>query len=365
MLPRMNVVLFLGAGFSMEFGHPVMNDFLSFVDATPRLDADEKSLVEKLIIEARQANSFLEGSPTNLEDILSFSVMADRLSLIEEEEGETKVSTSDQIGLRSARSIDIQRILQRVYTTASEPERYWERYDHFWNFVGFEPRNSEHQITIVTTNYDINVESALRRKGFSANPGVAFQQISDKRSNGVNVLYSEAGIPVFKLHGSVNWHEGRLSECEIIVEGRIGRSNPTFDTPTGVELPLVCFAGYRPANAPMIVPPSFLKPDLVRPLRQIWAGAAQALQKCNILVFVGYSFPSSDTDMMYFLARSLVGNPHLRGIHVVDPNAAGIVHRLRERESRFGSHFRSLLHAHAGKWSTRRLHEKTMVPTDA
>lgn len=368
MSSHMNVVLFLGAGFSAEFGHPVMNNFLSFVDATPRLSAAEKTLVERLIIEARQANSFLEGSPTNLEDILSFAVMAERLNLLEDEEQEDEDAigrTTEPTGALLSRSSDIQRILQRVYTTAAAPENYWEQYANFWNFVGMEPRNREHQLAIVTTNYDINVESALRRQGYSANPGVAFRQIADARTNGNNVLYAETGIPLFKLHGSVNWYRDDSQKCGVEVEGRIGRSNPTFESPSGIELPLVCFTDYQSKGAPIIVPPSFLKPDLVRPLRKIWAGAAQALQRCHVLVFVGYSFPSSDTDMMYFLARSLVGNPHLRGIHVVDPIAESIVQRLRARESRFGSHFRSLLHPHTAKWSERRLHEKTMVPTDA
>jgi len=342
-----------------------MNDFLSFVDTTPRLSTREKFLVEQLIIEARQANSFLEGSPTNLEDILSFSVMADRLSLLEEEEKKPDERADGRVSGQSSRSSDIQRILQRVYTTVPEPSRYWEHYDHFWNFVGFEPRNSGHQIAIVTTNYDINVESALRRKGVNANPGVSIRQVVDGRDIHKNALYSENGVPLFKLHGSVNWYDEDSSEGGIVVEGRIARSNPTYELPSGLELPLVCFDGYESDRPPVIVPPSFLKPDLVRPLRQIWAGAAQALQKCHVLIFVGYSFPSSDTDMMYFLARSLVGNPHLRGIHIVDPNAANIVQRLRNRNSRFGSHFRSLLNAHVGKWIVKRLHEKTMVPTDA
>ncbi len=38
----MNVTLFLGAGFSAAFGHPVMDSFLGFADGCPRLNDDDR-----------------------------------------------------------------------------------------------------------------------------------------------------------------------------------------------------------------------------------------------------------------------------------------------------------------------------------
>ena len=82
----MRIVLFLGAGFSKEFKLPVMNEFFAFADSSRKLDDQEKKLLNRLVLDARRANSFLQSSPTNVEDILSFCVMNDRLLLNEDQD---------------------------------------------------------------------------------------------------------------------------------------------------------------------------------------------------------------------------------------------------------------------------------------
>lgn len=338
----MRVVLFLGAGFSSAFGHPVMSQFLTTVDASPNISNQDKQLVQELTLEARRANSFLESSPTNLEDILSFAVMGDRLEMR---------------GATSPRSRRLLKILQRVYTNIERPQDYWKRYDNFWSFLGRDTLSDMKgdTLSVVTTNYDLNVESALRARGSAADLGVTVRQIADDRQWNGNVFYRDGGVPLFKLHGSVNWFVRSRPKNEIDVEARIARTQMVFDAPHGLELPLVCMSDYKSELTPIIVPPSFLKPDLVGPLKSIWAGAASALGQAHVLIFVGYSFPPSDTDMMYFLARSLVGNPHLQAIHVVDVNANAIVARLKSPGSRFGSHFRDMLTPHQAPWQAWRL----------
>ena len=83
----------------------------------------------------------------------------------------------------------------------------------------------------------------------------------------------------------------------------------------------------------------------------IWRGAAKAIQSAQYVVFVGYSFPPTDTDMRYFLGRSLLGNAQLRKIMVVDPSASEIVKRLCGTGSGYGSHFRAFLQALEDDWT--------------
>jgi hypothetical protein len=66
----MNIVLFLGAGFSAPFGLPTMNQFLEEVSRSDRITPEDREFIGQLVLEARRANSILESSPTNLEDIL-------------------------------------------------------------------------------------------------------------------------------------------------------------------------------------------------------------------------------------------------------------------------------------------------------
>ncbi len=62
------------------------------------------------------------------------------------------------------------------------------------------------------------------------------------------------------------------------------------------------------------------------------------MNDANYIVFSGYSFPDSDTEMAYFLASSLWQNAGLSKILVIDPYAEQLMERLRTGR-RFGNHF--------------------------
>jgi hypothetical protein len=62
----------------------------------------------------------------------------------------------------------------------------------------------------------------------------------------------------------------------------------------------------------------------------MWQGAAQALKDAELIAFIGYSFPPSDTEMKYFLAGALAENAKLRKIMISDLYADSIVERLKQ-----------------------------------
>lgn len=325
----MKTVLFVGAGFSVPFGLPTMDSFLGFADASARLTKEDKQLIGLLILEARRANSFLESSPTNLEDILSFSEMGERLALSPPEE------------MRADR---LRRIVQRVFTTAHSTETYWTRYDRVQRLLGIRSGDSVEDTAFITTNYDVNIEAACARAGWQSNPGFAIERPSIKPVSVHSKMYHSQGVPLYKLHGSVNWYSDTQSQCGLLVEDR------TVSMTDGGTLPYVCAGDYEAPSPPLIVPPSFLKPELSAALKGVWAGAAKVLSQASVVAFLGYSFPSSDTEMMYFLARALSENATLRRIWIIDPNASAIVARLQNPLSKTGSHFRDLVRPVQTKW---------------
>ncbi len=333
----MNIVLFLGAGFSRAFHYPTMDEFLSSVDSSEKLDPEEKNFVGRLVLEARRANSFLQSSPTNLEDILSFSVMADRLSLNRDK------ADSD--------NLKIKLILQKIFTQVQDVNHFWSDFETFKSFLTFNPGNTQgHNLSIVTTNYDLCIECALVKLQLRTDPGFEFVR---EHNTGplVGNLYKKGGIPVYKLHGSVNWFEIENNPNSFSVEDRvIPTLRGDIRNQTEDSLPFISSRQYVYSAAPVIVPPSFLKPDLQGPLNAIWKGAAGILQTANILIFIGYSFPLTDTDMMYFLARSLTDNPGLRKILIIDPIANAILDKLNSPQSKFGTHFRSLIQPENHIW---------------
>jgi len=334
----MNIILFLGAGFSRAFGYPTMDEFFPFADVSKKLDEDEKEFLRQLVLDARSANSFLQSSPTNLEDILSFSVMAERLSL-NKDSGETT-------------NFKTRKILQKIFTQVAGASNFWEQFESFKSFLTFDPASREnHKLSIITTNYDVSIECALIQLGASTNPGFQFVQEENKdRFPVTGNLYSKAGILVYKLHGSVNWYKSENNPDSFRIEDRIVEVSGHYAERRQHSLPYVNASNYANPDAPIIIPPSFLKPDLTGALSLIWKGAAEQLQAAHILVFVGYSFPLTDTDMMYFLARSLTKNASLRSILIIDPSAKAIVDKLNSSESKFGSHFKSLIKVNNSVW---------------
>ena len=331
----MNITLFLGAGFSAPFGHPVMNNFLDNATAGHRIEDQEKQFLDRLILEARRANGFLENSTVNLEHILSFAVMGDRLGLYRET-GEPKAVT-------------LKKILQRIYTSYRETQKYWSQFSILSNFLGFDLGENRHKLSFITTNYDINIESALNWLRVYCNPGFDLKHAQRKGSG----LYSKNGIMTFKLHGSVNWFE--KNDGHLIIDEQDVTVWPDPNKVETYKIPAVCANDYAFPGNPLIVPPSFLKPDLSGVLEGIWSGAAKTLKETDRVVFIGYSFPESDKEMMYFLATSFADNPRLRKIQVIDPIATQIVTRLRRPEGNVGYHFKELLEPINIEWENYQL----------
>jgi len=60
-------------------------------------------------------------------------------------------------------------------------------------------------------------------------------------------------------------------------------------------------------------------------------------------------------EMKYFLARSLVENPDLEYIEVIDPIADVIIDRIKDAASGYGTHFRDFLRGNACRWAETKL----------
>ena len=328
----MNLVLFLGAGFSAPFGLPTMNQFLEEVARSDRITGEDKEFVGKLVLEARRANSILESSPTNLEDILSFAVMGDRLNF---------GSAPDELMAPKVRHI-----IHRIYSTLKDPRQYWRSIKVFESFLGLEIdeiHRHNHSINIITTNYDLIIDSMLCRTIHNAMFPFEYKNMSKGTDRS---MYANQTIPLLKLHGSINWFvpkdNGKLEIDDRLVRYRSDISD-TFPAPY--------LDGYKYEGEPLIVPPTFLKPDLPKELLQTWASASESLRDAELVVFIGYSFPPSDIEMKYFLAKSLADNSKLRKIKIYDMKAEQVVGRLKDPNSGFGSHFRDFLDPQNGEFS--------------
>lgn len=113
-------------------------------------------------------------------------------------------------------------------------------------------------------------------------------------SSDVNEI--ECTIPYLKLHGSLNWERKndpkRYSELNWI---------PT-----------------KPLPNPFILPPVFNKLNDAE-INQVWNKALSLLRHAKNLIIIGYSLPSTDVYMQYFLKSGIGPNGDLNKIIVFDP----------------------------------------------
>jgi hypothetical protein len=90
-----------------------------------------------------------------------------------------------------------------------------------------------------------------------------------------------------------------------------------------------CSTAYTGDEACLLGLPTYFKHHGVGPFESAWNTAAIALKEAERLVFVGYSFPTADAHLRYFLAAALNGNYALRRLTLLDPNADAIAASLR------------------------------------
>ncbi len=146
-------------------------------------------------------------------------------------------------------------------------------------------------VTFISFNYDLVVEEAIteiRKK-------ISYGYENPDYKNGD--LYSDLGVKVLKLHGSLNSAE--------LDDGR----------------PVV-FKSYKELRdagyVPNLVPPTWNK-AISKNLSDVWKAANSALNNATKIFIVGFSMPATDLHFKYLLAAGLKNNISLRKIFFIDP----------------------------------------------
>lgn len=158
--------------------------------------------------------------------------------------------------------------------------------------------------TIITLNYDILIETALR--GLNLIPfsyGLGGQRVTFQAGNSEIVsetLAKEGTLRVLKLHGSLNW--GIPSDQKLTVY-------PSYED--------ILNRGLTPALAP----PTWRK-DFLGQLPYVWGKAVDALRTATRIIILGYSIPATDQHFRFLLAAGLQDNISLRKVFFVNPGLA-------------------------------------------
>ncbi|HEY4330908.1 MAG TPA: hypothetical protein VGN88_14290 [Phycisphaerae bacterium] len=171
---------------------------------------------------------------------------------------------------------------------------------------------------IISTNYDLIIDTSLIF--FSNNlppqnarfPNYACDISSECYLNGK----SRYGT-LLKLHGSLNWlhcrtcHRLEIGASEsvkfvIAFQEVVGPSLKQSYSPDGSPCPT---CGTK--LLPLLVAPTHLKDYRNPHLSLVWYAAERALRQADRVIFIGYSLPDDDVEVVYLLKRGLAHlQPH-------------------------------------------------------
>ena len=282
-----NVVYILGAGFSAQFGLPVMNNFLekskdmyAIKDELKyriQTDIDFFKNVYSEIDKLRRCKDFYEADMTNIEEILSLFDMGKIL------------------GSESKSTLDFKKFISAVIKYYTPTEYRIGTYNDFEMFVEklfritkkHDPPYADHTLphySILSFNYDLLLESLLEcfnKKYFGRQVLRYTTKLSEEPPR------EEVFLPYIKLHGTVDDPE-------------------------------------------TIVPPTWHK--LQDEQNENWKFAGTLLMKANHIRIIGYSLPVTDNYLKYFLKWGAAHENNLKSIDVIclDDNNGTVKKRYRD-----------------------------------
>jgi hypothetical protein len=293
-------VIFLGAGATKACGGLMTNEILPAVLRAP----DTSALLSDFFRNLFHVNS---GSPPDqfpgLPLVMSLLDTAlDRRQALHPQWDPQRVSELRQAievrmfdlleeKLCKARPNNHSQLLQTVYPSPAEP-------------------------CVISTNYDLIIDTAMMSVSETRIPE---GRLPDYRIHIRTPFYSAEGGrfgTLLKLHGSLNWLHCRT--CQRIEIGAsesrrylkvLGRlvglpSLEQFYTPDGNPC-----SGCGTRLRPLLIAPTHLKDYRNPHLAQVWYEAERVLREAERAIFIGYSLPDDDVEVVYLVKRGLA---HLR-----------------------------------------------------
>jgi hypothetical protein len=184
---------------------------------------------------------------------------------------------------------------------------------------------------VLTTNYDLLLDNALYERKTSCKYGVrlrgSVEPILDTnggRLGRYDISCLNAGnVPLFKLHGSLNWlYCPRCDELDLVLKRKIVAEKIKWRCVNSS-----CSSDYEP----LIIMPSYYKDYGNRVFKEIWQLAEDALANAKEWIFIGYSLPDSDVRMRSILLAALARSSSIK-ISICDPDKKN---EVQERYLRF------------------------------
>lgn len=323
----MSTVFFLGAGASADAGVPLTNRLLARVYDRIRCRPGRAKLVRFI-----EGLGFLAGRSTRPPIVDAISMLD---SCIRAEQPLGRRFTIEELrAVRRTLVIELSEVIENTDRGAAlrVPEDAWDQpgakgrrvpryYQRFARVIRPAELGSTQQFrydlpggdTVITTNYDINMDVALYEQVYWEEAGgqPGFATISDvflgstfrDPYEDIDAFSNPRAVAkLFKLHGSLNWLY--CPHCSRIYVAAFG-SSVRLLTRRGKnrDWERTCHCGYFGLE-PVVIAPSAYQEIANAHLQSIWHRSYFALESAAVWVFAGYSLPSEDVAVRSLLHRA-------------------------------------------------------------
>lgn len=317
-------VYILGAGFSRDRGFPLVADFLNHMrDAHPWLMEKgrqrEAEAIERIIefrLNSASAAYRVKADLENIEELFSLAsakpnsgqlmnqvrlAIAATISYCEEMNASLNINIDAPTGSLKIPSNSEPNSRGQIPNVTS---LYRANFYHALiaqlcgRMIKSEP---ESENTFISFNYDSLVEDAFEQNSIPWTYGFKSRHSIHESLKKTNHYMNESNaIPVYKLHGSVNWAyaKGRgkgftifRSYDELLKEGLI----------------------------PELIPPTWRK-VFDSKLSDVWDLAIEKIKTATRIIIIGFSIPETDLHFKHLIAAGLQDNVSLRKVYLISPD---------------------------------------------
>jgi len=185
---------------------------------------------------------------------------------------------------------------------------------------------------ILSLNYDLLLEGLFSIFNFPTGDLYPVPLTHHLARDGSSVITDQRTktAKLFKLHGSVSWYysggESFMGETIYHV--------PYWPLPEDTSASMIL------DKVPLIVPPTLHKSTFFKSetIEALWRLAGMSLWSANRLIVIGYSVPTSDILMHFFLRAK---GKNIREVHLVDPSEAPLINlqkALNDKSIEFRHH---------------------------
>lgn len=308
-------VLFLGAGATKSAQGLLTDEILPALlsaraslqaqDSSGRVDALVEFLAQEFHVNTTTPKEHYPGLP------LLMSLIDTALDRREPFHGRWDLDTVAQ--LRQAIEFGIFDVLEDALMKAPTNNHYTMLYKLF---------PGSEQPCVVTTNYDLIADSAMMYVS-KATLG-ALPNYHCDIANIAQIGPAQRFGTLLKLHGSLNW-----LLCKTCLRLELGETDSirylqVLQKVVATDLRSTFLSDGAPCTVcqsklrPLLVAPSHLKDYRNPHLAQVWYEAQHVMRQAKRVVFVGYSMPDDDVEVIYLVKRSLANITNPKQITVVE-----------------------------------------------